>query len=70
MIKHCYMCGAKIDRMFWDEYIYKADVAPNRRKSHEPVYFCGWNCMRKYEKEREEKRRPGRTKSRRSEEAD
>ena len=70
MVKHCYMCGQKMDRTYWDEYIYKADVAPNRRKSHEPVYFCGWNCMRKYEKQKAEEKRHGRTESRRPEKVD
>lgn len=52
MTKYCYVCGQKMDRTYWDEYIYKADVAPNKHAAHDTVYFCGWNCMRKYEKER------------------
>lgn len=31
---------------------------PAWRATHEKtVYFCGWNCMRKWEREQEEKRR-------------
>lgn len=56
MIKYCHICGQVMDRTYWDEYIYKADIAVNKHKAHETVYFCGWNCMRKYEKERQAKR--------------
>ena len=56
-VRYCHVCGQRIERMYWDEYIYTAQVTVDkRRKAHETVYFCGWNCMRKYEKERDAKR--------------
>ena len=42
----CYVCGTVIKRMYWDEYIYKKNIG----KKNKQVFFCGWNCMRQYEK--------------------
>ena len=51
MINQCNICGKFIDRLFWDEYVYKKEISTGY--SNKTVYFCGWNCMRKWEKEQE-----------------
>lgn len=53
----CAVCGTIIKRMYWDEYIYTKKIG----KHNKQVFFCGWNCMRQYEKEREEKKRHGKS---------
>ena len=63
--RYCHVCGAKIERMYWDEYIYKKCIG----KKNKIIYFCSWNCMRQFEKQSKVKRH-GRIKSRRSEETD
>lgn len=56
-VHYCYLCGQKIVRLYWDEYIYKHSVQTKKKnRQHETVYFCGWNCMRKFEEERMAKR--------------
>lgn len=49
----CAQCGKE----FWfdgDEYIYKKNVK-NGKENSKVLNFCGWNCMRKFEKEKEVK---------------
>lgn len=38
-------------RLYWDEYQYKGHVLVNRKiRQYKEVRFCGWNCMRAFEK--------------------
>ena len=55
MIFNCFQCGKEVERMFMDEYLYK------KKHQDRTIYFCGWNCMRKFEKEKEVKKRENRT---------
>lgn len=57
-VRYCANCGAKIERMYWDEYVYKKDLH-NNETAHGIQYFCGWNCMREYEKKMQEVKRHG-----------
>lgn len=43
----CAICGARISRYVYDlsEYVYK----------REAKYFCGWGCMREYDRSRTKK---------------
>ena len=61
-VRYCQMCGARIERMYWDEYVYKKDTT-HKGKDHVIMYFCGWNCMRQYEKQEAEVKRHGRNES-------
>lgn len=48
----CKQCGKYVDREAYDPdaYCYKKRI---RIGTHNKLaYFCGWNCMRKWEKER------------------
>jgi DNA-directed RNA polymerase subunit RPC12/RpoP len=49
----CHNCGREIWRNYWDEYAYKKQV-PVNKKQHKTAYFCGWNCMREYERKKAE----------------
>lgn len=62
-IYYCHTCGKKMFRSYWDEYVYKKELTENkkRQKKHKTIYFCGWNCMRQYEKESEEQKRHGKS---------
>lgn len=51
MIFNCETCGKQVERSYMDEYIYKKSFF-DKEKGWITIYFCGWNCMRKYEKER------------------
>ena len=48
----CAECGKKFYNTAIEQYIYKK-YKPGRGIA----YFCGWNCMRKYEKKRAEARK-------------
>jgi len=54
MIFHCHECGKEVDRPYMDEYVYKKQ-SQKTNGYYTTLYFCSWNCMRKYEKEREKK---------------
>ena len=51
-----YKC-AKCGKVFYwtniESYIYKKSTTRLTSNKPKTIYFCGWNCMRKYEKERE-----------------
>lgn len=48
---YCYQCGQRMVRLYWDEYQYKGHVLVNRKiRQYKEVRFCGWNCMRAFEK--------------------
>lgn len=51
---YCKQCGELIYTRFFNmsEYIYKL-----HRNGKNTIYFCGYNCMRKYEKEHEVQRK-------------
>lgn len=52
MIYRCVICGKEF--VFdGEEYTYKKYMI--KAGKHKTLYFCGWNCMRKYEKESEKK---------------
>ena len=55
MILTCYECGKVFERDYLDEYVYKKaqyDLGGHNKKT---LYFCGWNCMRNFERKREKK---------------
>lgn len=47
----CHTCGKNIYIPVVAMWTYKAH---NYKGQHDRVYFCGWNCMRKFEKDRDE----------------
>lgn len=58
----CAVCGKHVERLYMDEWIYKKFVYGHKKDEWaKTLYFCGWNCMRKYEKEQEVKRHGKRT---------
>ena len=49
MIVKCHVCGKDIDLSLYGDYVYKKI----KYKGQNYLYFCGWNCMRTYEKKEE-----------------
>ena len=50
MIYKCAACGKEFS-FSGEKYSYKKKI--NAHKTTRTVYFCGYSCMRKFEKERE-----------------
>ena len=50
MTAKCYVCGKDIDLTIYNDYIYKKEHPDSKSRT---IYFCGWNCMRTYEKKEE-----------------
>ena len=51
---HCAFCG---ERFYIDNpgyYVYKKPAST--KGSASMIYFCGWNCMRGFEKKKEEEK--------------
>lgn len=52
MIYCCYTCKKEFDWLYpMDDYVYK------KNHNGSTIYFCGWNCMRHFEKTHEVKKR-------------
>ena len=49
----CGVCGKDFFIPVVGYWVYKRE---NHLKDGNEIYFCGWNCMRKFEKEYEEKK--------------
>lgn len=48
---YCYQCGQRMVRFYWDEYRYIGQVTVDKkRRQYKTVRFCGWNCMRAFER--------------------
>ncbi len=43
-LRTCPVCGKKFGSLAFEQWIYKIRVVDGT------LFFCGWNCMRKYEK--------------------
>ena len=54
----CATCGKHVERMYMDEWIFKRSYGKQHVKT---AWFCGWNCMRKWEWEQEVKKHGKRT---------
>lgn len=55
MIFVCEECGKQCERSYMDEYIYKKPIWDSKGHYKQTIYFCGWNCMRKWERKKEKK---------------
>lgn len=52
--KTCPVCGREFSVDLPAEWAYQKTIA-RRSRSSVVLYFCSWGCMRKWEKEKEEK---------------
>ena len=50
----CTTCGKHFYRDSMEDYVYRRQKAV-ARKAPQLFYFCGWNCMRAWDREQEEK---------------
>lgn len=51
MLKICPICGKEFYTGQYIDYVYKRTI------DGKILYFCGWNCMRKSDKEQEGKKK-------------
>ena len=45
----CFQCGKEFYNNNMKHYMFKQKI----NRGSKTIYFCGWNCMREYEKERD-----------------
>lgn len=52
-LRTCPSCKKQFGSLAFETWIYKIN------EPRQTLYFCGWNCMRAYEKARDAKRKEG-----------